>query len=134
MNSFFALWALSVIGGIAVWLSWVYIEPEYNEEGVLTRGSRCSVRARALLTVGCMVFWICNAAGYVLAGPGHGPMEFWESHPVFLLALLFIVDPLLIASVAFAWQARGSGRWILWIATPIIAIAAIAASIILFLH
>jgi hypothetical protein len=131
--SFFLLWIISVAGGIAVSLSWVYVEPEYDEEGILTRSSYCSVRARALLTVGCMVFWICNSIGYALAGPHQGPIEFWQHHPVLLQILFFPANPLLIASVVFAWQARGSGRWILWIATPIIAVAAITASIVLYL-
>ena len=132
--SFFLLWILSVSGGIAVWLSWVYVEPEYDEEGILTRSSHCSVRARALLTVGCIVFWIGNSIGYALAGSHQGPFEFWQHHPVLLQLIIFPADPILITSVVFAWQARGSGRWILRIATSIIAIAAIAASIILFLH
>ena len=62
------LWVLSVAGGIAVVLSWINIEAEFDEEGVLTRDSRCLVSARAWLTVGCMVFWICTLLGYALTG------------------------------------------------------------------
>jgi hypothetical protein len=50
---------------------------------------------------------------------------------VLLLTLLFLVDTLLFSSVVFAWQARGSGKWILWIATPTIAVVSIAGSIFL---
>lgn len=131
MVSFCVLWLLSVAGGIAVWLSWVYVEPEYNDEGVVTRGSRCSVRARALLTVGCVMCWISTAMGHVFTSSSQPTFEFWRNHHVLLLTLLFLVDTLLFSSVVFAWQARGSGKWILWIATPTIAVVSIAGSIFL---
>lgn len=133
MGSFFILWMLSVAGGIGVLLSWICVEPEYDEEGVLTRGSLCSVRARALLTAGCMVFWICTLLGHVLTDTSDITFGFWQHHPVLLQALLFLDDALMITTVAFAWQGRGSGRWILWIASPIIAAASIVGSIVLWL-
>jgi hypothetical protein len=134
----FYLWPLLVVGGIAVWLSWIYVEPEYDDGGILTRGSHCSVRARALLTAGCTVFWICGLADQALTGSPIGPNHpinfgFWPEHPVLLVTLLSLADLLLIASVAYAWHARGSGRWVLWVVTPIIAVASIAPSIFLFL-
>jgi uncharacterized membrane protein len=133
MASSCLLWMLSVVGGIAVLLSWIYIEPEYDEECLLTRGSHCSVRARALLTVSCMVFWICTFLGHALTGTSDITFGFWQHHPALLATPLFLVDMLLIASVIFAWQARGSGRWILWIATPIITLASLVGSIVLYL-
>jgi hypothetical protein len=48
-----------------------------------------------------------------------------------LATLLFFAATLLIASVVFACQARGSGKWILRIATPIIAIAPIIVALVL---
>jgi hypothetical protein len=131
-TSFFFLWTLSVAGGIGVLLSWIYVEPEF-EEGVLTRGSRCLVRARALLTLGCMVFWICTFLGQALTDSKDGLFGFWQKHPVLLPTLLFFADIPLIVSIVFAFQGRGSGRWVLSIATPIIAVACVAASIALSL-
>jgi hypothetical protein len=129
-----SLWGLSAVGGIAILLSWMFAETEYDEQGILTRDSRCFIRARALLTAGCMVFWVCTILGHVLTGSsGSFDFEFWQDHPVHLVTLFFLSDILLIFSVVFAWQARGSGRWILWISTPIMAIASIAASFVLFM-
>ncbi len=128
--SFYLLWILSVAGAIAVWLSWIYVEREYDEEGLLTRSSRCSVRSRLLLTASCIVFWICLLLEYALTD---SPFGFLENHPLLLIALFYFTDILLIAAVLFAWQSRGSGRWILWIATPIIAVTSIVGSIVLSL-
>ena len=125
--SFFLLWILSIAGGIAVWLSWAYVELEYDEEGTLTGSGRCAARARTLLTIGCMVFWISNLLGYAITDSG----GFWEHHPFLLISLFYLTDLLLIAAVNFAWRVRGSGRWVLWIATPVIAVVAIVGSILL---
>jgi hypothetical protein len=126
------LWLLSIAGGIAVTLSWIYVEPEFNEENMLTMGGLCSVRARALLTAGCVVLWICTLLGHVLPGPKPGDIfGFWQSHPAALVTFVFIADLPLVVSVFFAWQALGVGRWILSIASPIITLAAIAASFVL---
>ncbi len=70
-DSFFFLWALSIAGGIAVVPSWAGAEPELKE-GVLTRGGRFLVQARALLTGGCMVFWICTILGHALTDSNGG--------------------------------------------------------------
>jgi hypothetical protein len=69
--AFFLLWALSVFGGIIVALSWIYVDMEYVDEGLLTRGSQYAMRARALLTAGCMVFWICTVLGHSLGDSSH---------------------------------------------------------------
>ncbi len=132
------LWVLSVAGGIAVVLSWINIEAEFDEEGVLTRDSRCLVSARAWLTVGCMVFWICTLLGYALTGyltDSNRTIDFgfWQEHFVLLLTFFLLADLLLIVSVIFAWQARSSRRWILRIATLVIAVASIASTVLLFL-
>jgi hypothetical protein len=126
------LWALSVGGGIAVLLSWIYVESEYDGEGLLTRGSLYSIRARALLTFGCMVFWICTFLGYALTDSRGLIFGFWLAHPVLLVTLFFFADLLLIISVVFAWRASGSGRWILRIASPVIAVVSIYASFVFF--
>jgi hypothetical protein len=132
--AFFSLWFLSVLGGIAVVLSRILVEEEYDDEGILTRGSQCSVRARALLTSGCTVFWICTVLGHALSGSSLTTLfGFWQDHPVFLVILFFLADFLLVPSVVFAWQASGSGRWVLSIATPIVAFASLAASFFLFM-
>ena len=134
MGAFFLLWMLSVAGGIAVLLSWAYVEPEF-EEGILTRGGRCLVRARALLTVGCVVFWICTFLGHALTDSKSTVLfGFWQNHPVILVTLFFLTNIPLIISAVFAWQACGSGRLILRIATPVIAVASIAASCVLYGH
>jgi hypothetical protein len=124
MFAYLCLTPLSVVSGIAVWVSWIYVEPEYNEEGILTRGSHCSVRARTFLTFGCMIFWICTLLGLSLS-ESNDLIVFLQHHPMFLVTVFSLADFLLIASVVHAWKARGSGRWILRIATPIIAAASI---------
>jgi hypothetical protein len=125
------LWMLSIAGVVAVLLSWIYVESEYDEEGALTSSSRCSVRARALLTLSCIVFCVCTILGYAF-GNSHGLfLGWWQNHPTLLLASFYVADLLLIPSVAFSSKARGSGRWILWIATPILALASTATSVIL---
>jgi hypothetical protein len=132
--AFVALWVLSVAGGIAVLVSWSYVDPEYDEEGVLTRSSLFLVRARALLTAGCMVFWICTLLGHALTDSnGTTLFGFWQNHALLLVTLFFLADIFLIAAVVFAWQARGSGKWILWIAPSVIATASIVGSCVLFL-
>jgi hypothetical protein len=129
-----SLWVLSLAGGAAVLLSWFNVAPEYDEEGFQTRDSRCLARARTLLTAGCMVFWGCTILGHALTGSNRAvDFGFWQDHPLLLVALFFLADILLIASVAFAWQARGSGKWNLWISTPIMAVASVAASFVLYL-
>jgi hypothetical protein len=128
----FSFWMLSVASGIAVWLSWVYVETEYDEEGQLTRDSRYLVRARALLTASCIMFWICTLLGHMLTVSRGTIFGFWIDHPVPLLTLFLLADLSLIASVAFAWQSRNSGRWILWIATPMMAAASLVASYVPF--
>jgi len=136
--SFVLLWVPSVAGGIAVVLSWTNLKTEFDEEGVLTRDSRCLVRARTWLTVGCTVFWICTFLGYALTGfltDSNRTIDFgfWQEHFVLLLALFLLADLLLTPSVVFAWQARGNRKWILRIATLIITVAAIASTVLLFL-
>jgi hypothetical protein len=128
MASFFLLWVLSVIGAFAVVPSWAYTEPQY-EEGVLTSGGRCMSRARLLLTLGCLVFWVCLVIGYALEGDSGPVFEFWQDHSLILIASLYYADILLIALVVFAWQARGSGKWILWIASPRVAHVSAALSL-----
>jgi hypothetical protein len=85
-------WVLSVAGGIAVWLSWVYVEMGYDEEGLLTRDSRCLVRARALLTASCIMFWICALLGHMLIVSRGTIFGFWIDHPLPLLALFLLAD------------------------------------------
>ena len=134
LGAFFLLWALSVSGGIPALLSWIFIERKYEEDGLLTRGSYCAVRARALFTAGCAVFWICTILGHALTDSSRGLLfSFWQGHPALLVVSFFAADLLLIASVVFAWQARGKGSWILWIATPFIAVASMAASYLLYM-
>jgi hypothetical protein len=130
--AFFSLWTLSVVGGIAVLLSWLNLVPEYDEEGFMTLNCRYLARARALLTAGCMVFWVCTILGHVLTGSSRNvDFGFWQDHPILLVGLFCLADVLLIPSVVFAWQAHGGGRWILWISTPIMAVTSIAASFVL---
>lgn len=136
--SFVLLWVLSVASGIAVVLSWINIETEFDEEGVLTQDSRCLVRARAWLTVGCMVFWICTVLGYALTSSLSDSNRtidfgFWQEHFVLLLTLFLHADLLLILSVVFAWQSRSSRRWTPRIATLVIALASIASTVLVFL-
>jgi hypothetical protein len=130
----FSLWGLSALGGIPVLLSWIFVEREYDEHGILTRGSRSLIWARALLTVGCTVFWICALLEQALPRSGR-PIDFgfWQNHQVQLVILFFVADLLLISSAFFARQARGSGGWILWISTPIVTVASIAASFVLYM-
>ncbi|MDR3574277.1 MAG: hypothetical protein P4L50_10465 [Anaerolineaceae bacterium] len=130
MGSFFLLWMLSVVGGIAVLLIWVNTEPELDK-GVLTRGGHYLVRARALLTIGCVVFWICTILGHALTNSSDVTFGFWQKHPLVLDILFFLADSVLIASVVFAWQSRGEGEWMLRIATLMIAAASIIGSFIL---
>jgi hypothetical protein len=139
MGDFFAdiilfifLWALSVAGGIVVWLSWVYVETKYDEEGLLTRDSHCLVRARALLTVSCSMIWLCTLLGHILPGPKGINFGFWIVHPLLLLTLFLLTDISLIASVVFAWQGHGSGKWILWVATPMMTVASLWVSWVSF--
>jgi hypothetical protein len=138
MGDFFAdailllsLWAISVGGGIAVWLSWVYVETMYDEEGLLTRDSRCLVRARALLTASCIMFWVCALLGHMLT-PKDISFGFWTDHPFLLLTLFLLTDISLITSVVFAWQGHGSGKWILCVATPMMTVASLWISWVSF--
>jgi hypothetical protein len=85
------------------------------------------------LTIVSMIFWICTFLGYALSD-SHTPLfHFWAVHPGLLVTLFFLADLLLIASVVFAWKASGNGRWVLWIAAPIMAVASIILSFVLFL-
>ena len=77
----FYLWPILIFTSIIVWLAWIYVDPEYIEDGVLTRGSCNSIRARAFLTGGCMVFWVCIILGIALSSGGI-PVGFYEDHPV----------------------------------------------------
>jgi hypothetical protein len=134
---FFALvllWALSLLGGIVVALSWISVGAEYDEEGLLIRSSQYAIRSRALLTAGCMVFWICTILGYSLSDSSHTPdFAFWQNHPSILVALVLIADLPLVVSVVFSWKGRGSGRWILSIGAPIPAFASLFASFLLYM-
>lgn len=132
IGAFFALWALSVIGIIAVLPSWTSVEPEY-EEGVLTRAGDLLVWARILLTVGCAVFWTCTLIGYILNGPNDLTFKFWLHHPAVLKVLFILVALMLIGSAVYAWQGRGARRWILSVAASVMAIATIFASSLLFI-
>lgn len=115
-----SLWLLSLLGGVVVLLSWFCVEPEYDETiGVLTRGGCNSVRARALLTLCCIVFWICTLIGYVIGSV----FEFWQRHPTSLITISYLVEPFLFASVFFAWKSRGRATWILLYGSSILVIA-----------
>lgn len=134
LYALFLLWVLSLGGGIAAVLSWIYVDAEYDEEGLLTRDSHFLTRARILLTVGCAVFWVCTILGHALSGSGSAAdFGFWQDHPMLLVTLFFLADILLITSAVFAWQARGGSRWILSIATPVLASSSVVASFVLFM-
>jgi len=134
LYALFLLWVLSLGGGIAAVLSWIYVDAEYDEEGLLTRDSRCLTRARMLLTAGCIVFWVCTILGHALTGSGRSTdFGFWQNHPMLLVTFFFLADILLVTSVVFAWRARGGRRWILSIATPVLALSSVVASFVLFM-
>lgn len=131
MGSFIVLWMLYIAGAIAVLPSWASAEPDC-EEGAITRGGRCLVWARVLLTFGCAVVWICTFLGHALTGPSGITFGFWQSHPVLLQKLLLLADSILAVSVVFAWKAHGSGKRILHVAAPIMAAMSAIGSIVLF--
>jgi hypothetical protein len=126
---FCSSWMISAFSCVAVWLAWIYVEPEYNEDGILTRVSDRSVRARALLTAGSIAIWICTLFGSGLSS-SNDFFWFWHRYPVLLVILFLLADSLLIASVVYAWQGRGSGKWILWITTPIVAIVSLVVTLL----
>jgi hypothetical protein len=128
--SFMLLWTLSAVGVAALLPSWTATEPEY-EEGVVTRGGRHLVQARAWLTAGCGVIWICTFLGHAFTNSSDVPFGFWEHHPRSLQILLLLADLFLISSGFLARQARGSRPWILQLATAIMAIASVLSSIAL---
>src|ERR1039458_3550666 len=87
------------------------------------------VESATAIDLGCLVFWVCLVTGYALEGDSGPVFEFWHDHSLILIASLYFADILLIASVVFAWQARGSGKWILWIASPTVALVSVALSL-----
>ena len=133
LGAILVLWGLTILGVLACLPCWTATAAEY-EEGLRTLGGRRLVLARTCLTAGCVAVWCCTFLGSVVKGPKSPDLDFgfWQDFPVVLQALFFPIDAALVASVFFAYGARGRGRMVLLVATQIMAVAAFAGSVILW--
>jgi len=77
----------------------------------------------------CCSYVLIIIFAHFLIGSWYVSIALWEKYSLLFLSLIVSADALAIISVVQAYKARGNRTWVLRVATPIISIVSILATL-----
>jgi hypothetical protein len=119
---------MAFIGGLALVICTKLAQVERDNAGRPTQGGKNLIRARLFLILNCGSYiLIVFVSG--LKGPQEYAFVFWNRYKLLFLSLAIVAALSAILAIFYGFRAQGRRSWVLRIATPIVAIASIFATL-----